>query len=735
MLIVQVAIYIPIKKYFDYLLPSNNMEALIGRRVYVPFGNRKVIGIIVNIKNQSKLPLNKLKTINDIIDNKSLFPTALWRLLLWAAEYYQYPLGEVLFQVIPKILRKGNPVVAQPLLQWQITELGRITSLNTFKNKPNMQKALAILQTKTIYQNDIIQYKINKKTLNTLILKGLCNLSHINKPLINNLPNNFIFFTKKICLNYEQITAIEVICRAINKFSAWLLAGITGSGKTEVYLNVIAKIITSGRQVLVLVPEINLIHQTVVRFQERFNLPIDVLHSGLNDDERFSVWLKARQGEVLVVIGTRLALFTPFASLGIIVIDEEHDSSYKQQEGWCYQARDLAVFLARESNIPIIMGSATPALETLYNVDLGKYKLLRLSKRAGNACLSKQHIIDLKGLKLESGLSPILIKKISKHLENKNQVLLFLNRRGYSTSFICHECGWIAECQRCDHYYTLHQQYHQLYCHYCESKRTLPSQCIQCGTTNLIPVGLGTEQIEQKMRTLFPTIPLSRIDRDTVNRKATIEAHYTKIHNGGAHILVGTQMLAKGHHFPNLTLVALLNVDGALLSSNFRSTERFAQLYTQVAGRAGRTANKYGEVLLQTYHPHNPVLHTLLNNGYESFATQVLKERKMLLLPPYTCQVLFKAESYDNDQAIQSLYLLRGIFTNSVLQYNKELLLMGPIPALQAKRRGRYRWQLVLQHPSRGKLQKIIKHNLCKIYNLPQLKKIKLSLDVDPIDN
>jgi len=462
-------------------------------------------------------------------------------------------------------------------------------------------------------------------------------------------------------------------------------------------------------------------------------VPIDVLHSGLNEGERLAVWLRARQGETAIVIGTRSALFTPLARPGVIIIDEEHDSSYKQQEGWRYHARDLAVFRAREENIPIIMGSATPALETLHNAQSGKYRMLMLNKRAGNASTALQQLIDLKGVKVVGGLSPALIAKMRQHLNANNQVLLFLNRRGFSPALMCHDCGWIAECQRCDHYYTLHQQHRQLRCHHCDSQRPLPWQCPQCGSTHLVPVGLGTEQLEQNLSQLFPDVPLSRIDRDTTSRKGALEQHLADVHRGGARILIGTQMLAKGHHFPDVTLVSLLDVDGALFSADFRSAERFAQLYTQVAGRAGR-AGKQGEVLLQTHHPDHPLLQTLLQHGYGSWAQQTLLERKAVFLPPFTSHALFRAEDNDNQQASAFLQQLRNLLEASPLN-DVSLWVMGPVPALLAKRSGRYRWQLLLQHPSRAVLQRLLKSTLPLITTLPAARKVKWTLDVDPTES
>ena len=729
--VAQVALPVPLARQFDYLLPAH-LHPVPGARVRVPFGNRKAIGIVVSVSEHSDLPSGQLKSVLETLDGESLFPASLWRILRWAADYYHYPLGEVLFHALPVLLRQGKPARETPLWQWFITEQGRETAPESLKRAPKQQQALAALRQQPLYRHEIAQHELADAALQALRAKGLSDLRE-HLPSRQDWRDSFAVNGERLRLNTEQALAVGAIRSEDERFAPWLLAGITGSGKTEVYLSVLENVLARGRQALVLVPEIGLTPQTIARFRARFNAPIDVLHSGLNDSERMAVWLRARQGDNAIVIGTRSALFTPFARPGVIIIDEEHDSSYKQQEGWRYHARDLAVFRAREENIPIVMGSATPALETLHNVQSGKYRQLNLSKRAGNARQATQQLIDLKGVQLQGGLSPALIQRMRLHLQADNQVLLFLNRRGFSPALLCHDCGWIAECQRCDHYYTLHQQQRQLRCHHCDSQRPVPRQCPQCGSTHLVPVGLGTEQLEHNLQSLFPGVPLSRIDRDTTSRKGALEQHLADVFRGGARILIGTQMLAKGHHFPDVTLVSLLDVDGALFSADFRAAERFAQLYIQVAGRAGR-AGKQGEVLLQTHHPEHPLLQTLLHQGYDAFASQTLRERQSVQLPPFTSHALFRADDHDNQQAAAFLHQLRNLLEASPLR-DEPLWIMGPVPALQAKRGGRYRWQLLLQHPSRSRLQQLLKTSLPLISTLPLSRKVKWTLDIDPTES
>ncbi|WP_391528127.1 primosomal protein N' [Photorhabdus akhurstii] len=732
MVVVQVALPVPLTRSFDYLLPPESQLPVAGMRVTVPFGKRKAIGIVTGIADNSDIPAEQLKTIESILDTRSLFSENLWQLLLWASSYYHYPIGEVLFHALPVLLRQGKPAEPAPLWQWHITPAGAELPLAQLKRSPKQQQVLATLRRKAIYRHQITELELSESAFQSLKKKSLIDLCPV-QPESENWRNHFQITGERLKLNTEQATAVGAIRAEDQQFSPWLLAGITGSGKTEVYLSVLENILAQGKQALILVPEIGLTPQTIRRFRERFNAPVDILHSALNDSERLAVWLRAQQGENAIVIGTRSALFTPFAGLGIIIIDEEHDSSYKQQEGWRYHARDLAVFRAKKENIPVIMGSATPALETLYNVQQGKYRPLTLSKRAGHAQPATQHLLDLKGLPLKVGLSQPLIKRIEEHLQANNQVILFLNRRGYSPALLCHECGWIAECQRCDHYYTLHQYHRQLRCHYCDSQRPVPRQCPQCGSTHLQPVGLGTEQLEDGISALFPDIPITRIDRDTTSRKGTLEQQLADIHTGNARILIGTQMLAKGHHFPDVTLVALLDVDGALFSADFRAAERFAQLYTQVSGRAGR-AGKRGEVVLQTHHPDHPLLQILLNKGYDAFAIQAMDERKSVFLPPFTSHIILRSEDHDNQQAPAFLQQLRLLFEHHPLR-DDNLWIMGPVPALQSKRSGRYRWQLLIQHPSRIFLQKIMAMVYPQITTLPQIRKVKWNIDVDPTDS
>ncbi|EJS87910.1 primosome assembly protein PriA [Pasteurella multocida subsp. multocida str. Anand1_buffalo] len=458
---------------------------------------------------------------------------------------------------------------------------------------------------------------------------------------------------------------------------------------------------------------------------------IDVLHSNLNDTQRLAVWQRARTGQSAVVIGTRSALFTQFADLGLIVIDEEHDASFKQQDNFRYHARDLSVVLAKQLNIPVLMGSATPSLESLNNVHNGKYRHIILSNRAGNAALLRHSVIDLKQQVVRNGLSEALLQRMEKHLQKGNQVLLFLNRRGFAPVMLCHECGWIAECQHCEKPYTYHQHQRALRCHHCAAQKPIPRQCEHCGSTHLITTGLGTEQLEQTLASRFPQYQITRIDRDSTARKGKLEDYLTDIQQGKSQILIGTQMLAKGHHFPNVTLVALVNVDSALFSLDFRAEERLAQLYVQVAGRAGRV-EKQGEVVLQTHYPDHPLLQRLLQQGYADFAEYALQLRQKMGLPPFSAQALFKAQSRHSEDAEQVLQQVAEYFYTWNQSSQCAIQILGPIAAPFSKKAGQYRWQLLLQHPSRAQLH----HALSAFQATSTIKfgSVRCVLDVDPID-
>ncbi|NVD05485.1 primosomal protein N' [Vibrio sp. JPW-9-11-11] len=727
--IARVALPVPLDKQFDYLIP-NHLFPVIGGRVSVPFGRQTLVGIVTVLTHESQFDQSKLKPIQQVLDSQPVWPQTLYSLLQWCSHFYQYPLGDTLFNAMPSALRKGKPADFATLVSWRLTSQGRDQLMQGFGRAIKQAKVMHMLEAGPVAHQAFIDQEVGSSVLKTLTEKGWIE-SVEQKPEASQWPQDIEAMVDKPKLNAEQAVAIATV-NSGEGFGCYLLEGVTGSGKTEVYLNLIKPVLEKGAQALVLVPEIGLTPQTINRFKKRFNVPVEVIHSGLNETERLNAWLSARDKAAGIVIGTRSALLTPFANLGIIIVDEEHDASYKQQDSLRYHARDVAVMRASKEQIPIVLGSATPALETLYNALAGKYHHLVLSARAGNATATTNKVLDVKGLYLESGLSAPLIAEMRKHLSAGNQVMLFLNRRGFSPALMCHDCGWIAECKRCDAYYTYHQHSNEIRCHHCGSQQPIIHQCQGCGSTHLVTVGVGTEQLEQQLAELFPDYKTIRIDRDSTRRKGSLESALESIRRGDYQILIGTQMLAKGHHFPDVTLVALLDVDGSLYSSDFRASERLAQLFIQVAGRAGR-ASKPGEVILQTHHPEHSLLQALLNKSYRHFAETALQERKVAQLPPFSFLTLFRAEANQSELVEAFLRQVRHTLESHPL-FDHGCQVLGPTPAPLAKRAGKFRWQLLLQTESRPVMQKLLTSAKPAIALLPHAKKVRWTLDIEPQD-
>ena len=725
--IVRVALAVPLPRFFDYLYPPD-LTPIVGGRVLVPFGSQKRVGIVVDLPASSDVAKEKLKPIIDVLDAESLFNSTTWDWLAWSANYYRAALGDVLFQALPVKLRNGESAVKNDRTFWRITDLGKqALELGALKRAKKQIEALNLLLTQDLEKGN--------NEISSAIWSALKGKDYVEEIIVSTEQkswqqalgdNPLVNLDNRLTLNKQQALAFSQLLFQ-EGFNVWLLEGVTGSGKTEIYLQYIEEVLKKGKQVLVLVPEIGLTPQTVRRFQARFNVEIDVLHSNLNDTQRLNVWERARTGQSAIVIGTRSALFTQFSDLGLIILDEEHDGSFKQQDGWRYHARDLGIVLAQKLNIPILLGSATPSLESVNNVQNGKYHHLVLSKRAGNATALRQFVIDLKHQRIQNGLSEPLLQRMQEHLEKGNQVLLFLNRRGFAPVLLCHECGWIDECHHCEKPYTYHQHQRVLRCHHCGAQKTVPMQCGHCGSTHLVTTGLGTEQLEETLKARFPQYNIARIDRDSTARKGKLEGYLEDIQQGKSQILIGTQMLAKGHHFPNVTLVALVNVDNALFSLDFRAEERLAQLYVQVAGRSGR-AEKQGEVVLQTHYPDHPLLTTLLEKGYQAFAEETLKLRHNMGLPPFSFQALFKAQCRHSEEAENALSQLASFFYEQKIE---GLQVLGPIPAPFSKKAGQYRWQLLLQHASRKQLQSALSRYSPELIKSSQ---VRLILDVDPLD-
>ncbi|MEJ6122056.1 primosomal protein N' [Vibrio sp. 2-Bac 85] len=739
LIICRVALAIPLHKQFDYLLPAylypEDLTSLIGSRVIVPFGggHRKQVGVITATPAQSDFAIEKLKSISQLLDQQALLSDSLYKLLNWAAVYYQHPFGDVFQQAIPTLLRKGKPATFKAQEYWKLKQANSDISQLTRAKK--QYQAAQLLQVSALSYDQLKENNVSRATLNSLQEKQL--VTRYEEIPASNIEwaESLRELQQKPQLSTEQAIAITSVTQQLNQFKCYLLEGITGSGKTEVYLNILKAVLEKGQQALIIVPEIGLTPQTIKRFKARFNVPIYLKHSALNEQQQLETWLHAKQGSAAIVIGTRSAIFSDFKNLGLIILDEEHDASFKQQDSFRYHARDFAIKRASQENIPILLGSATPAFESLNNALSGRYHHLFLTHRAGNATPPRNDLINLTGLPLKSGLSPQLIELMQQHLDKNNQVILFLNRRGYAPVLMCHECGWLAKCERCDAFYTYHKSANYLHCHHCMATHPVPEQCHDCGSTNLHSTGVGTEQLEETLTQLFPDHKTVRIDRDNTRKKDSFNEYLNDINSGKYKILLGTQMLAKGHHFPDVTLVALVDVDGALFSNDFRASERLGQLFTQVAGRAGR-AEKKGQVVLQTFHPEHNLLQELVNNGYGDFSRSALQERKMAQLPPFSYQALIRAESLNATQAENFLTLCKQTL-NQIALNNKvsdRLLILGPIAASMERRAGKYRFQLLIQSEQRVLVTKTLNIALAHFEKIPEGRKVRWSIDVDPID-
>lgn len=732
--ILKIALPTPLRRCFDYLPPSTNQSGpyLPGSRIRVPFGNRDMVGILVQVVDHSDVPRNKLKPANKIIDEQPIIPAHILRLYEWCANYYQHPLGDVLATALPTLLRKGETNLRQTEIVYLATELGRAQAQDQLSRAPKQAEvmALALEHPKGFGEHAIQTLGLSGSPLKALLDKGFLVRQSIQ--ITPQRRSATILAEAPLTLNTHQRQAVDAVTQSLAAFSCFLIEGVTGSGKTEVYLQVIEQVLKKGGSALVLVPEIGLTPQTVSRFKRRFNVPITLLHSGLSDQQRAHDWLYTAQEEAGIIIGTRSSVFTPIRHLGIIIVDEEHDLSFKQQDGLRYSARDIAVMRAHQENIPILLGTATPSLESLYNVQSNRYHRLQLPERAGNAALPSFELIDVRSRPLQDGYSQPLISAISEQLAQGNQVLIFLNRRGFSPIMMCHECGWIANCKRCDARLTLHLNPYQLRCHHCSAQKKVPPSCPDCGHTQLSPLGVGTERSEQAISELFPKTEIIRIDRDTTRAKSAMQNLVAIIKEGKPCILIGTQMLAKGHHFPNVTLVAILEADAGFFSSDFRGLERMGQLITQVAGRAGR-AKKSGKVLIQTHHADHPLLNQLITRGYSAFAQQLLADREQTNLPPYSHAALIRAEAVKEQAPFEFLTQVQKLAQQLSNTYQlKNIELFGPIPAIMYKRSGRYRAQLMLICSDRKSLHQLLTPLCLQLESLGGSGKVRWSVDVDP---
>ncbi len=726
--VLRVALPLPLPQPFDYAPPPGIEAASVqrGQRILVPFGARELYGVVVG--HAMADPGIELKAARALPDDAPLLHGELFESLHWLSHYLHAPLGEVLATALPSALRRGEPLPDTTTYGWSLTEAGRTAMPSMRAGKPH---ALATALEAGACEEALLDAAQPgwRTPMRTLRDRALVERIEMGKKGTEGIKPNLIP-SVPFSLNDEQRGATGIIDSA-SGFAPFLLDGVTGSGKTEVYLHAIRACLARGKQALVLVPEIGLTPQLLQRFRARLGVPVAVLHSGLGDAERARSWMAAAQGQTRVIVGTRSAVFVPLPEAGLIVIDEEHDGSYKQFDGIRYHARDFALVRAKSLGVPIVLGSATPSLESLHNAQAGRFAHLRLRQRAGGAHPPQVRVQDVRKRPLQAGLSTEALQAIAAALAAGGQVLVFKNRRGYAPVLLCHDCGWSAHCPRCSTPeqgtpMTVHGAGRRLQCHHCGTRKTVPLACPDCASLTLQPQGAGTERIEELLQSRFPEVPVLRIDRGSTRQRDALQRHFDTLGTQPG-ILVGTQMLAKGHDLPNLTLVLVVGVDEGLFSADFRSSEKLAQLLIQVAGRAGR-ADKPGTVLIQTHHPDHPLLHVLIHGGYHAFAEAELEQREAAGFPPFSHLALLRAEARHTDPPMRFLQLAKDLLSDAGIE------LSGPLPAPMPRRAGFQRAQLLLASPQRRQLHAALDEVMPPLYAAPDARKVRWSLDVDPAE-
>ncbi|MES9858088.1 MAG: primosomal protein N' [Sedimenticola sp.] len=726
--ILRVAVAAPLYSFFDYLPPPGcDSSALTpGVRLQVPFGHGNRCGVLFAVVSESVFEREKLKRAIKQLDEEPLFSADDLNLLQWVAGYYQHPIGEVVANALPVRLRKGERQVGMTHRVWCLTSDGQAQSPESLSRAPKQALLLALLaDAPQGLTQEMITCEAGecRSVLARMEEKGWVASSQELLEAVLDRPTE-----TAPRLHSEQRIAVDAVVEDGGGFGIYLLDGVTGSGKTEVYLNLIKVCLEQGRQALVLVPEIGLTPQLMHRFERRVGGGLVVLHSGLAAGERERAWHEARLGRARVILGTRSALFTPLPRLGLILVDEEHDLSFKQQDGFRYSARDIAVIRGQRANCPVMLGSATPSLESLHNARSGRYRHLWLTRRAGEAKPPRLDLLDIRSVRLQAGVSPVLMRMVKEELAAGNQVLLFLNRRGYAPVLTCHDCGWVAQCHRCDARMTLHAASRILWCHHCGSQKRLQPQCPECKGDDLRPLGQGTERLEELLEQQLPDVAIVRIDRDTTRRKGSLERLLQEIKEGKHSLLLGTQMLAKGHHFPDVTLVGILDVDQGLFSADYRASERMSQLIIQVAGRAGR-AQKPGRVVVQTRHPDHPLMQLLIREGYSAYAVEALAERRETRFPPYSYHALLRAEG-PKEGAPREFLDEAAALAGQLVEQGVEL--WGPVPAPMERRAGRFRAHLLIQSDRRSVLQRLLSQCIPQLSKLKSSRRVRWSIDVDP---
>jgi primosomal protein N' (replication factor Y) len=728
--LVRVAVPVPLADAFDYLVAAGDALPPVGSRVRVPFGRGERIGLVVEHPAKTEVEAARLKTIGTVLDVTPALGAELMASLRWAAEYYHHPVGAVLSHALPGLLREGRAIDEPPEPSWQLTALGRTIDVADLPRTARQQaRALRALRDRALAASELEAEEVASTALARLAAKGWIEPAEpppqVDAQPVRGQPG------REPELTPDQRAVLEDFARTRNTakgFRTYLLHGVTGSGKTEIYLRLIAAELAAGRQTLLLVPEIGLTPQLVRRLRDRFGEELAVLHSAVTERQRFDAWRRAYRGDARLVVGTRSAVFAPLPSAGLIIVDEEHDASYKQQSGFRYSARDLAVVRAQRLDVPIVLGSATPSLETFNNALQGRYVRLALPRRVGSAGTPRVRVVDLNLHASRQALSTPLVAAIGQHLMAGHQVLLFLNRRGFAPALFCAQCKSTEQCRRCDARMTVHARSGAVRCHHCGAERALSWTCGACGEQR-IAVGAGTQRVSEELAALYPAARIARLDRDSTSRKGALDAVLGDVETGNVEILVGTQMLTKGHDFPRVTLVGVLNADQGLFGTDPRSHERLAQTILQVAGRAGR-AELPGEVLIQTHHPAHPLLTSVVAGDYTSFATLALNERREASWPPFAHLALWHAEATRRESAFAFLERVRAAADAE----RGSVAVLGPAPLAMERKGGQYRAQLLFRSAERAPLHRLVGRTLLAVRGSAEARRARWSIDIDPLE-
>ncbi len=726
---VRIALDVPLPILFDYAAPAVHQED-IGRRVLVPFGKKIAVGVIIELAESSSLATERVRQVLTILRDVPALPSDVLSLLKFCSKYYHHPLGEVVLNALPTRLRRRQEIKPVEKKAFRITDAGHATDMSTLPVRAKVKRELLMLLRKADSAVDeAILHSVAPTARSNL--KAMLTLGWIEpfarSPILSSVASELSQAEGPV-LTAEQNIAIDSVRSRQVGFTPWLLMGVTGSGKTEIYLQLISDVLRRGRQALVLVPEINLTPQLEAVVRARFpSTAVVSLHSGLNESERLRGWLAAQSGIAGIVLGTRLSIFTPLPKLDLIIVDEEHDPSFKQMDGLRYSARDLALVRAKARAIPIILGSATPALETFQNAMTSSYRLLTLT-RPVNAMPAEIGYIDTRNLTLIDGMSQDLLKAIEATMQRGEQSLVFINRRGYAPVLMCRSCNWTADCARCSAKLVLHATARRLQCHHCGHQETIPAACPACGNHDLLPLGQGTQRIEEALARTFPAARILRVDRDSTRRKHAWQDMRRQIQAEEVDILIGTQILAKGHDFPQLNLVGIINSDSSLYSTDFRAGERLFARLTQVSGRAGRGATR-GRVLIQTEFPQHPLYQALSRHDYPAYAQELLAERKQAGFPPFVHQAVLRAEAPQLAVALGFLERAAGMAGAQ----NAAVTIYDPVAAGLVRMAGLERAQLTLQAHSRTTLQKFLHSWHAELCALGE-RKVRWALDVDPLE-